>query len=1056
MFRYGFIRIISTVCLAAVLLMLPIGGVVYGADAFYDSFEDEAVSETPQNWVDRSGTGVLTVAEENGNRFARISWTGDAAALPVVSTKTGALMLPFRNGAAQRVVIEARLRMQSAAYRDYLRINFPQNPSVPDHNGNRYALWFSKPNDQNYYFHYLLGDTKDLANDPVWHQPSFVPKPLAESPAVGEWFTYRAVIDTDSGDVRHEINGRHSATGRLDAQEFENMDVLSALVFTWRNQSGGTDVDGDGCMDFDDVRVYTLMDGCDITVVHTANGQAVSAPITGKIGTRVSVTNGVKATKLYAVTGHYNSSGVLLSAQKSELQTVAARGIASITLPEIYVNGPAESLKTFVLDDRERPLIQAKELSRSHEEASKAVTLYVSAAAGTGGDGSVAAPFATLTEARDAIRSLRRAGVSPEKGFTVYLRGGEYQMMEGLHLTAEDSGAVTAPVVYSAYPGEQVTLVGGAEIPASAFHQVHDAAFLNRIVDEAAREHILVADLAALGFTDFGEAYWPGAYSYFMKGLHKPDYPSPELFIGGELQTVARYPNEGYMQVAEVIDPGAYPRMWEDDKKGEAGYVEEGDRDPTDGFVIRPDDERYKKWTQVPENEALLYGFWRWDWADHTVPLKKVYAVAEKLESGVPSWYSVVQGAKFYAFNLPEEIDVPGEYYLDRTNKKLYLYPPENFETADIKLSVLEDNLVTIEGASHITLQNMTMTAARGSAVSMKNAESCRIDGCEISYTAGRSVIVGSGCKKSGVANSYIHDVNGGILLSGGVRNTLLPGENYAENNDICRFARLNRTYNAAVELNGVGNICAHNEMHEAVHLAVQFSGNNHIIQYNDIHHVVTANDDMGAVYTGRSWADRGTQINYNYFHDLASSQEGSHGIYGIYLDDRFCETTMYGNLFEDIEGAAIFVHGGRDNCVENNLLVRVSGGLRLRSIVPPDPEADTSNLVKSLSYVPYQGAIWAAAYPNLPNILEDEPSYPKYNRIQNNVSLASGGALFEGVFRSYSNEENLVNCLVSATETDFADAAGGDYRFTNQATVLQQVPAFVSLPFDKMGRYAQ
>ena len=36
-------------------------------------------------------------------------------------------------------------------------------------------------------------------------------------------------------------------------------------------------------------------------------------------------------------------------------------------------------------------------------------------------------------------------------------------------------------------------------------------------------------------------------------------------------------------------------------------------------------------------------------------------------------------GMRYYVFNIAEELDAPGEYYIDRENSVLYFYPTENF-----------------------------------------------------------------------------------------------------------------------------------------------------------------------------------------------------------------------------------------------------------------------------------------------------------------------------------------------------------------------------------------
>ena len=111
----------------------------------------------------------------------------------------------------------------------------------------------------------------------------------------------------------------------------------------------------------------------------------------------------------------------------------------------------------------------------------------------------------------------------------------------------------------------------------------------------------------------------------------------------------------------------------------------------------------------------------------------------------------------------------------------------------------------------------------------------------------------------------------------------------------------------------------AHNLIHDAPHIAVIFGGNNHIIEYNEIYNVCYESNDAGAIYAGRDWTMRGTVIRYNYMHHISGFK--GKGCVGVYLDDMYCGTKIYGNLFYRVTRAA-FIGGGRDNIVENNLFV--------------------------------------------------------------------------------------------------------------------------------------
>ena len=110
-----------------------------------------------------------------------------------------------------------------------------------------------------------------------------------------------------------------------------------------------------------------------------------------------------------------------------------------------------------------------------------------------------------------------------------------------------------------------------------------------------------------------------------------------------------------------------------------------------------------------------------------------------------------------------------------------------------------------------------------------------------------------------------------------------------------------------------------HNLIDNAPHQAIGFAGNDHLIELNEIHTVCYESNDAGAIYAGRDWTMRGTAIRHNYFHDI-SGFEGR-GCVGVYLDDQFSGTEVFGNLFYKVTRAAM-IGGGRDCTIANNIFV--------------------------------------------------------------------------------------------------------------------------------------
>jgi hypothetical protein len=553
-------------------------------------------------------------------------------------------------------------------------------------------------------------------------------------------------------------------------------------------------------------------------------------------------------------------------------------------------------------------------------------------------------PFKTLEAARDAVR---RSDHSEET--TIWLRAGVYERPRPFELTAEDSGHPGKPVTYRACRDEEVRIVGGRHV--SDWKPVTDEAILKRLIVEA-RDKVLQVDLKAAGIRDYGQVKSGGL----------------ELFFEDKPMTLARWPNEGFVTIVGLVEPDTVNvRGTKGSKTGKFMY--EGDRP--------------NRWLQ--ENDVWVHGYWFWDWADERQKVesidteKRVIAVAPAFHS-----YGYRIGQWFYGLNILAELDMPGEWYLDREKCVLYFWPPAPIERGRAVVSV-SDVLVTLTGVEHVTFQGVIFEAARGTAVVMKDCKHTQIAGCVLRNIGNRAVQIEGG-QNDGVAGCDIYGTGGGgIHLRGGERESLTPGGHFADNNHIHHYGRWNRMYTPAISLDGVGNRVTHNLVHDAPHMAISFGGNDHVIEFNEIHDVCLESNDAGAIYAGRDWTMRGTVIRHNYLHDIAGFK--GRGCVGVYLDDMFCGTQIYGNVFYRVTRAA-FIGGGRDCTVENNVFVDCRPSLHIdaRAMGWAGYHVDTT-MTERLKAMPYTSQLWRDRYPELVRILQDKPAAPKGNVVARNIS---------------------------------------------------------------------
>ncbi|MBM3890450.1 MAG: right-handed parallel beta-helix repeat-containing protein, partial [Verrucomicrobia bacterium] len=519
---------------------------------------------------------------------------------------------------------------------------------------------------------------------------------------------------------------------------------------------------------------------------------------------------------------------------------------------------------------------------------STAVEIHVAPNGNDANPGASAKPFATLERARDAARQSKIQ--NPKSKIEVIVRGGTYELTRPFELAAADSGSAKAPIVYRARKGEQVRISGGRTV--TGWKPLSDARVLNRL-DPAARGRVVQADLHVIGVSDFG---------MMGGGFALGGGPGLELFFNDQPMTLARYPNDGFIKITNVL--GQTVR----DVRGTKGCVE---------GVFAYDSDRPARW--AGEKQPWVLGYWFWDWAEGRQRVETIDAEKKVITVAKPyHGYGYRKGQWFYGFNLLCEIDQPGEWYLDRDAGTLYFWPPSAIEKGRAVVSVLS-NLVTMASVSHVTLRGLTFEAARNDAIIMKGCTNSLIAGCTIRNAGSWAVRVGDG-EKTGVVGCDIYATgDGGIGLSGGNLKTLAPAGLYAENNHVHHWSRWNRMYRPGIAIHGVGNRAAHNLLENSPHTAISFGGNDHVIEFNEIHSVCHESNDAGAIYAGRNWTMRGTVIRCNYLHHI-NGFEGR-GCVGVYLDDMYCGTTIASNLFYKVTRAA-FIGGGHDNTIANNIFV--------------------------------------------------------------------------------------------------------------------------------------
>lgn len=639
------------------------------------------------------------------------------------------------------------------------------------------------------------------------------------------------------------------------------------------------------------------------------------------------------------------------------------------------------------------------------------IVFHVSPNGSDTNDGSSEKPFATLQRARDAIRAARERSRS-NSAFQVLIHAGEYAVNQTFELDARDSGTEKAPVVYRVADGGRASFRGGLKL--SGFEALRDGPNWTSL-PAGSRGKVMQADLKHQGITNL----LPLTLGGFSSGHGFKTHPGHELFFNGKPMQLARGPNEGFLRIKDVVV-----------KDGTKGYDRSGSK--VGQFICEND--ALTRWQNEPE--LLLYGYWFWDWADSYEKVRNIDAPNRTITLAEPFHkYGYSIGAPFYAINAVCELDQPGEWYLDRQNMVVLLYPPSEIQNATIELSTFPKAMVELQNVSHVRFEGLTWELGSADAIHVKGGRDVLFAGCTVRQFAGNGIEIIGG-QHHGILSSDIYSMGrGGTIVQGGNRKDLTPGRHFVENCDIHNLSRIDHTYTPAVVLDGVGNRIAHNRFHEIASSAMRVNGNDHLVEYNEVFHVVTESDDQGGADMYGNATFRGNVFRFNHWHHIGNwegkGEQPKCGQAGIRLDDAICGTLVYGNIFErcsagKIGFGGVQIHGGKDNVIDNNMFISCAAAL---SFTPWNAERFIEFTKEGLDSRRVDRALYLQRYPQLGEFTSDANK----NYIWRNRGFAVG----EFLRRAPKNLHTADNSSIDRCDP------------------VATIPGFSRIPVEEIGLYS-
>ena len=289
----------------------------------------------------------------------------------------------------------------------------------------------------------------------------------------------------------------------------------------------------------------------------------------------------------------------------------------------------------------------------------------------------------------------------------------------------------------------------------------------------------------------------------------------------------------------------------------------------------------------------------------------------------------VGSGMRFFFHGVLEEVDRLGEWAYDAKAGEIVLCPPKGFTVkSTVALGLHGNGLfnVTGDGVKFVGVAFTAVPGCKGQAISVSYGKDCRIEGCTFTAFGGDAVSLAG--VRGAVQSCDFTDIYGCcVRVNAGDKKLLMPGGCVVDN---CLFTRpclmRNGCACGAVRLDGVENRVSHCVIHQTREHALDWSGFGCVVEYCRMFDATLEFRDSGVVYSpGCGQSSYGCHFRFN---DISGAPGLAHG---IYPDDFSSGHLIYGNVVRNIGWGAIFLGGGRDNLISNNVIT-ATGAMALHN----------------------------------------------------------------------------------------------------------------------------
>lgn len=488
--------------------------------------------------------------------------------------------------------------------------------------------------------------------------------------------------------------------------------------------------------------------------------------------------------------------------------------------------------------------------------------VYVDLNGNNNNDGSVTSPVADINAAKKiAVKYMKDYG--REYKVRIFVNGGTYRFSSGVSFNENEFSLEGCKgLSIQNFDDDKPEFTGSVLLDPAELSPVTDAKTLARLHPDG-RGKVASLDLSKAG----------------IKELVTPNNVFNYIYLNDIEQTNARWPNDHEAVMFSVPQVNSFVFS---------------ETDPT-------------KW--VDAKDAYVFGHFSkagWEW--HQGIIQSVNPSTKTINivgaNGSEKLQTTAGGTGWYAANLIEEIDSPGEWYVDKENLKLYYYPPYRLKDQKLEIVTCTDTLLSFVNAVNIDIKGVNFSKCYQALKFTGTPKNITIQKCEFSHgQASKMIEFPSGVRtfNINILENKVYNLFGSfIYFKAGNLNTLEDGNCLIKDNYVVQTAQY---YKAAGALTGpyqtgnfgnVGVVCEHNVIQDIPGgAAIAYAGTRCRINNNEIINAGKYMSDYGAIYFGRSASYFDTEVAYNFLHDFNDTNNYN----GLYNDDAYAGAYWHHNI---------------------------------------------------------------------------------------------------------------------------------------------------------------